>query len=118
MSVPEKTQALAEALAELIAEIVAEGSEGVVEEEEAAAEPEPTPARKRGKKGAKAVTVDEVRNALIALNEAKGKQAVVDVLAQFGVGKVGDLEEANYAECKQAAEEAQAAEGSAEDMFS
>jgi hypothetical protein len=57
------------------------------------------------------VTIEEVRKALIALSEAKDKQAVVEVLSRFGVAKIGDLSEDSYAEAKELAE----AEAQAED---
>lgn len=81
--------------------------------EEAAPEP---PKKGKGKKAApKPATMEEVRTAMLALNEAKGKQAVVDLLAQYGVGKIGDLDAANYAEVIKDANEAAAAEATEEE---
>lgn len=111
MSLQAKTEALAQSLAELVMAAVQAGMK-VSAKGAPAAEPEaPAAPAKKGRKKAAApeVTVEDVRTSLLALNEAKGKQAVVDVLARFGVGKIGDLDEAQYAECKELAE-AEAAE--------
>lgn len=64
----------------------------------------PAPARGKSKKKA-AVTMEEVREAMIALNSEHGKPAVIDVLSRFGVTKLGDLPEEHFAEAKGLAEE-------------
>jgi len=125
MSIQEKTQAVAEALAELVKAVALAAIKGANGNADAAAEtPAPAAGKKRRKAAAPAVTVEEVRASLIALNEAKGKQAVIDLLARYGVGKIGDLAEENYAEAKTEAESEAMAEDDAEgeggddDMFS
>lgn len=65
---------------------------------------------KESKKAKKAKTMDDVRNALVALNEEHGKSAVVDVLSRFGITKVGDLDEEHFDECIQLAENYEAPE--------
>jgi hypothetical protein len=53
-----------------------------------------------GKTGkAKAVTEDDVRAAAKALIDAKGKDAAVEVLSEYGNGKLADVEESDYPAC-------------------
>lgn len=68
-------------------------------------EEKPAPAPARGRKAKKAVTMEEVREAMVALNSEHGKPAIIDVLSRFGVTKLGDLPEEHFAEAKQLAEE-------------
>lgn len=109
--------AFAEAFEAMLQQAIQGAGSAAVAEEPEAEEPVAA-APKRSRKSKKAVvTLEDVRGALVALAEAKDKQSVVEVLSRFGVAKIGDLAEENYAECKEAAEAEAAAddEGESED---
>lgn len=78
----------------------AEEAEEAAEEEPDEEEEEPAPPKKTAKVGkkAKTYTMDQVRDALTALSKEHGKGAIVDILNRFGVSKLGDLPEENFAE--------------------
>lgn len=59
----------------------------------AAAAPTPAPAEDEDE-----VTVDDVREKLKALMEAKGKDRMVEALASVGAGKLSDVDESQYQE--------------------
>lgn len=50
------------------------------------------------------VTYDQVKDAILALSKAKGRDAVVKLLTQFGAAKGPDLKPEQYAEFHKAAE--------------
>jgi hypothetical protein len=116
MSIEQALADLQGAVEELTATIKGKKASGVDEPPVDSDEPETSgkKSRKRKPKAAE-VTSDDVRAALMALNTAKGKQAVIDVLAQFKVKKLADLAEENYAACKEAAEEAASEEAADDD---
>lgn len=70
------------------------------------------PAKPAGVKGKakpaakKAVTEDEVRAAAQALIKAKGRQAAMDILAEYSAAKIADIEEEQYAAAKKSFEDA------------
>jgi len=112
MSIEKALADLQSAVEELTAAI--KGKKGTPAAEEA--EEEAAPKRSRKKKAApKEVTLEEVRESMMALNTAKGKAAVVELLAEFSVKKIGDLEEKDFADAKQKADEAAAAEDEEEE---
>lgn len=90
-----------------LADAIEESLEGQATEAET---PKGKSPAKEGKKAKKAKTMDDVRNALVALNGEHGKSAVVDVLSRFGITKVGDLDEEHFDECIQLAENYEAPE--------
>ena len=103
---PDKIRAALEALADALEEALSSAApaEEAEEEEEA-----PPPKKAKGKAKPKK-TMDDVRNALVALNAEHGKAAVVDVLGRFGITKVGDLDEEHYVEAIDMAESYEAKE--------
>ena len=71
---------------------------------------------KGGKVKTPAITFDDVQGKLTELMEANGKQAVKELLSEFGAAKLKDLEEDNYAEIHaKAVELLNADEGEGED---
>jgi hypothetical protein len=114
MSVQSKAATFTAALIDLVEEIAGGGNgapaPAPARSRAAAAEPAAPAKRTRKSKAAPPeVTLEDVRTSLIALNDARDKQAVIEVLSRFGVAKIGDLPEENYAEAKEAAD-AEAAE--------
>lgn len=100
-AIREALDALADALEEALAG-AGKGRKAAPAEEPADEEPA---APARGKKSKKAaVTMEQVREAMVALNEEHGKPALIDVLSRFGVTKLGDLPEEHFAEAKELAE--------------
>ena len=97
----EAAKAAASAEAEEAEEQEEESEEEEEEEEEEAA---PPPKAKKGAAKKPAVDMKKVQAALVALSQDKGKKAVVDVLSRFGVTKLGDLAEENFAECLELAQ--------------
>jgi hypothetical protein len=82
-----------EALADAIEAAIGAGGEEAAEVA--------TPKKGGGKaagKAKKTVTMEEVRAAFVQVNKDHGKPAVLDLLTRFGVTKLGDLPEANFAE--------------------
>lgn len=61
---------------------------------------------KPAKAKAPAVTFDDVKTKLTELMEKNGKQAVKELLSEYGAAKLADLEEDNYAEVVEKATEA------------
>lgn len=92
-----------DALADALEEALAGG--GKAKKAAAPADDDEPAAPARGKKTKKAaVTMEQVREAMVALNEEHGKPALIDVLSRFGVTKLGDLPEEHFAEAKDLAE--------------
>ncbi len=81
------------------------GRKGKAKVESASVKP-PKAAGTKGK--AKATTEDEVREAAQKLIKAKGRQAALDVLAEFDAEKIADLEESDYGKVKAKLEAAMA----------
>lgn len=61
-----------------------------------------------GKAKAPVVTFDDVKTALTELMNAKGKDAVKELMSEFGAAKLTEVEEANYADLLAKAKEAMA----------
>lgn len=108
--VAEQLDAISEAFLALSATFRAAGDDstagsgdGKVTKPVRAAKPSPT--KPKAEETSAELTIDEVREKLKALVEAKGKEKMVEALESVGAGKLADVDESQYQELVDKAQE-------------